>query len=174
MLTEVISVDEAETADVDSLTRRLEKQVQMMQTDVIWVRCSKVTAPFWRTHTADDTRHCDVQWHQTMSWVTQCSCHGISKTTLALAVTLPVHKAAESTVLWPTCCHSMITGTNSALNDTSRKCLSVLVQPVTRRTNRYYMTKSKRLLGDWPMGPAITPCVNTSIIHAGVDTVACC
>ncbi|KAK2172002.1 hypothetical protein NP493_1003g00010 [Ridgeia piscesae] len=43
---EVISVDQTETADMDSLARRLEKQVQMMQTDVIWVRCSKVTAPF--------------------------------------------------------------------------------------------------------------------------------
>ena len=46
LLTEVISVDQTETADMDSLARRLEKQIQMMQTDVIWVRCSKVTAPF--------------------------------------------------------------------------------------------------------------------------------
>jgi len=176
LLTEVISVDQTETADMDSLARRLEKQVQMMQTDVIWVRCSKVTAPFWCTLTAEDTRHFDVHRHGDMSRVTRCSCHGFTK--CMAYPRLPFHwqlpslytcMAAESTVLWPTCCcHSLITGTISTLNDTSKKyMLSVLVQPVTRRTNRDHMCKSKRW-GDWPMSSAITPCVNMSITHAGL------
>ncbi|KAI0239828.1 hypothetical protein LSAT2_009434 [Lamellibrachia satsuma] len=43
---EVMSMDQSEADDLDGLAGRVEKQVQMMQMEVIWIRCSKATAPF--------------------------------------------------------------------------------------------------------------------------------
>ena len=42
----VMSLDSSEATDMDRLATRLEKQVHVMQSEVIWIRCSKVTAPF--------------------------------------------------------------------------------------------------------------------------------